>query len=347
MVVAYLLLLSLMLAGAGIRWRGFQDGFLGKEQCAAIKGVFILAIFISHVLIFLSGKGYPLDQPLDAVAVRIQEAFSQLVVVMFLFYSGYGVMESIKAKGEGYISSFPRKRILGTLLNFDVAVLVFIAVNLFLGMEITPLQSALALVGWRSVGIHNWYIFVILCCYAATYAAFRVFPGKRARAVGLVAGGVLAVQVVLSVLKSGQYWWYDTILCYPAGMFWSLSKEKAVAFCQRRYWAVLVLLGALFAFLARQTFLPGLRGLTFNLESIVFALLVVQVTMKLRIGNRVLAWFGNHLFAFFVYHQLPMLAIAGLAGDGGIVAHPYWFAAISFAAACLVTRLHEYWRIRL
>ena len=33
----------------------------------------------------------------------------QLVVVMFLFYSGYGVMGSFKLKGEGYWSFFPKR----------------------------------------------------------------------------------------------------------------------------------------------------------------------------------------------------------------------------------------------
>ena len=69
--------------------------------------------------------------------------------------------------------------------------------------------------------------------------------------------------------------------------------------------------------------------------------------MKLKIGNRVLGWFGDHLFPIFVYHQLPMLAIAGIAGDGWVVAHPYWFAASSFAAACVIARFYEYWRIKL
>lgn len=347
MAVAYLILLLLVLSGAGCRFRGFQDGFLGKEQSTAIKGVFILAVFISHVLVFLSGKGYPSDHFLDAVAERIQGGLSQLVVVMFLFYSGYGVMESIKTRGDGYLAVFPRKRLLGTLANFDVAVLVFIALDLLLGMTVTPLQAALAFAGWRSVGIHNWYIFVILCCYGATYAAFRLLPGRRTTAAWVVPAALLAILLVLSVLKGAQHWWYDTILCYPAGMAYSFHKERVVAFCQRHYWWILVLLAGAFAFLARQSFLPECRGLTYNLEAIVFALLVVQATMKVRIGNRVLGWFGDHLFPIFVYHQLPMFCIDGILGGGWIAAHPYWFMAASFAGTCAIAHCYRYWQIKL
>ena len=41
----------------------------------------------------------------------------QLVVVMFLFYSGYGIGESYKKKGVNYVQQMPVHRILTTLLN--------------------------------------------------------------------------------------------------------------------------------------------------------------------------------------------------------------------------------------
>jgi hypothetical protein len=31
------------------------------------------------------------------------------MVVPFLFYSGYGIFEQVKKKGNGYIGSFPKK----------------------------------------------------------------------------------------------------------------------------------------------------------------------------------------------------------------------------------------------
>ena len=51
---------------------------------------------------------------------------------MFLFYSGYGVMESIRKKGEAYVVAMPRHRVAGTLINFDVAVLIFLVVDLLM-----------------------------------------------------------------------------------------------------------------------------------------------------------------------------------------------------------------------
>ena len=43
-----------------------------------------------------------------------------LMVTMFLFYSGYGVFESIKKKKEKYINTIPKRRFLKTLINFAI-----------------------------------------------------------------------------------------------------------------------------------------------------------------------------------------------------------------------------------
>ena len=57
---------------------------------------------------------------IDSVGVKFITKLEQLMVTMFLFYSGYGVMESIKRKGDDYIKSFPKKRILTTLINLFI-----------------------------------------------------------------------------------------------------------------------------------------------------------------------------------------------------------------------------------
>ena len=127
-----------------------------------------MAMVITHSMIFLSGTGYAADSALDVLGRRIQEELFQLPAVVFLFHSGYGVMESIKAKGRGYIASFPRKRMLATLLNFDAGVACFIVAGLALGTKITVAHGALAQTGWTSAGVPDWYMFVILCCYGMT-----------------------------------------------------------------------------------------------------------------------------------------------------------------------------------
>ena len=127
------------------------EGYLEKERTLAVKGVFILLVFLSHF------SGYVRGDDLWLRAYRWASGLmGQSVVVPFLLYSGFGVMESLRAKGEAYRRTMPRRRILGTLLRFDVAVLCFAALALALGHAFSLRQFALSLVAWESLGNSDW-----------------------------------------------------------------------------------------------------------------------------------------------------------------------------------------------
>lgn len=148
---------------------GFNGDYLSKGSTNSIKGIFILLIVVSHSLGYIHSGAYRFSSIGDGILLWIIGHLGQLVVVMFLFYSGYGVSESYKRKGPDYVKGFPRRRILTTLLNFDVAIVAFLLLGLLLGTPMSAKQVLLSFVGWESVGNSNWYIFVILLCYVISY----------------------------------------------------------------------------------------------------------------------------------------------------------------------------------
>lgn len=77
--------------------KGFDD-FLQRDQCDSIKGIFILLVFVRHVLQYIIASGYEFSSLQDKLFLKIDRELDQLIVVMFLFYSGYGIMESIRKK---------------------------------------------------------------------------------------------------------------------------------------------------------------------------------------------------------------------------------------------------------
>lgn len=348
MVVFYLIAISLLFFGVRVSKKGtFHADFLSKEQSNAIKGFFILMVFVSHFINLLKVNGFDFSANiLDSSALWFQKQHMQLIVAMFLFYSGYGVMESIKSRGEDYLKAFPRKRILNTLLNFDVAVVIFIVVNLLIGIDMKSKQILLSFVGWKTVGNPSWYIFVILCCYLASYVFFKMFGKNRILAAVSVAVSLVALQLFLFVFKSWQYWWYDTIMCYSLGIFFSLFKNKIVPFCLKYYWWILVGLLALFAVMCYQNFMPELYGFTFNFKAMVFALLLVQITMKVKIENKVLIWCGLSLFPIYIYHCLPMVSFSKLLGTGWVCGHAYMLVLMCIAITFIITYCYRYWQIK-
>lgn len=147
--------------GIPARWSSPKDGPLTRDVTSAINGYFISIVFLSHLRKYIDTAAFTqLDQGFLAVIGYL----GQLVVTTFLFYSGYGIMESITYKGEAYVRQLPKRRILPFLMDVWLALLLFLATRILLGKRLPSLITLLfAMVGWKSIGNSNWYIFAILC----------------------------------------------------------------------------------------------------------------------------------------------------------------------------------------
>lgn len=78
----------------GIKF-SFKDGFAdycSPERTGAIKGIFVFIVVLSHARSY-----FPiLEAPQGAFYREFLNFFGQLMVVVFLMYSGYGVWLAIK-----------------------------------------------------------------------------------------------------------------------------------------------------------------------------------------------------------------------------------------------------------
>lgn len=342
-----LLLFVLCLYRIRIDIRGFHDDYLSKAKTDAIRGIFIMLVVCKHAMGYLNDLGYEFEATGDNVFASLFNCTGQLLVVMFLFYSGYGIGESYKKKGEAYLHGYPRKRILPTLLNFDVAVIAFVILALLIGRPVTMSQSLLSLTGWENVGNSNWYIFVILCCYAFAWVALRLPLARPAYRVALLFALCLALLLILSRYKDG--YWFDTLLTFPTGFLFSTYKEGLERFVKRWYWGVLAVLAMLFLvqfYGYYNEFYYDRLNLTYNAFCITFALLVVVLTMKVGINNQPLQWLGRHLFPIYIYMRIPMILLVEKQPEF-VLAQPAAFIVISLAATLLIAGLYRYWRIRL
>lgn len=317
-----------------------MNGSLERDSTDSIKGIWILYIFLCHAVSYIPTKS--LAGVLDSTFISFSSKVGQLCVVMFLFYSGYGVAEAIKHKGEQYIDRIPTKRVLTTLLNFDVAVCCFIILDLILNIPITLQQSLLALTGWDWVGNSNWYIFCILILYISTYISFKLANNTRRAIMGLVSLTITYI-VIIQLFKGN--WWGSTALAYTAGIIFGIYKHRFQALIANQYRATFIITAVLFTIfylIKWRTF-----SITHNLCSVCFAFLIVMITMKWRISNPVLRWCGVRLFPLYIYQRLPMILFATLWNGYLPIEHPYIFIILSLIIALVLTYLHKYIDIKL
>lgn len=293
-----LVFVAVSLVGVKVSTSGTAD-YLSIPHTQAIKGFFILVVFFSHFNSYMT-----LETAWDERYIRIFWFIGQAMVTMFMFYSGYGVMESIKRKGAAYVRCIPQKRVLSTLFKFDCAVLLYVILAFAVGTKLTAGQILLSLIGWDSVGNSNWYIFVILVLYLLTYLAFRVFPSKNhwcsVILFSIVLGVVIGVTRRYGLRPS---YWYDTALCYAFGMVYSLAKPRIERIVNRHiliWFAALLGCAVLFVLCRRH----GLWDLVAN---VFFSAAVVLFTMRVTVCNRALIWCGEHLFEVYILQRIPMI----------------------------------------
>ena len=316
-----------------------NDGYISIERCNSIKGIFILLIVLTHSMGYIDSCGYEYGG-VDKLVFLFRKGIGQMVVVMFLFYSGYGVSLSMKKKGDAYVDKMPRHRLLPTLLNFDIAVLAFVVMNLIIAKPMTTSQVLLSMIAWDEVGNSNWYIFVILLCYAMTYVVAKLTPQKDLWK-WLLATSLVCV-LVLSVFK--RTYWYNTMLAYPAGFLFAEYESRITGVMRKYYVPILIILASVWVL--SFYFMPEARGLSSNLASICFAMMVVMLSMKLEVGNACLSWCGRHLFPLYIYQRIPMILMMEYIGKDFVMAYPILFVVMALVITCGIAHSYKYWNIK-
>lgn len=333
--------------GLGLVDKVFYADYLSFDTTNAIKGIFIVFVFIRHVTPYILNSGYTFDDSiLSQFFLHIDASVGQLIVAMFLFYSGYGVMESIKKKGIPYVDSIPRKRILTTLVNFDIAVALFAVIALLLHKNYSLKTYLLSFTGWESVGNSNWYIFVIMLCYLIAYVCFRINAGKlKAYPMRAILYFFFLGLSVLALSCVKPSWWYDTMLCFGVGVLFSVWRDCIESFLKRYYWFVLPAVLLLLFLLGRSPYY--IRGLVHNTYSIVLCLLIVMLTMKIKVNNAVLIWSGKNLFPLYIYQRVPMIILSSICGGVFVSSYPVLYTLACLLITLLFAHFYKYWAVKL
>ena len=298
-----------------------HSDYISINQTTAINGIFTLLVFWSHVSTYIK-----LDGSLDTPYTAFKGYMLQAVVVPFLFYSGYGMMESIKKKGTDYVKQIPKNRFLKVLLHFDIAVVLYLIVNFAFGKTFPLKRILLAFTGYEAVGNSNWYIFAVLGLYAITFVAFML-AGKN-HVIGITLTTVFSVGFVLAqMLLKRSSWCYDTIILFSVGMIFSWVKSFTEKIISKHD---LVYIGAVTVTVAAYLFFYKKRGGGIEFYSmwvILFMALIVLFTMKVKIDNPVLKFFGSHVFSIYILQRIPMIVFSKL---GLASANKYAFVVICF-----------------
>lgn len=275
----------------------FYQDYLSREQTLCVNGIFMAYILLSHTFNVYSSEGI-LNQCFSAIQVYL----GQFPVVPILFFSGYGIMESIKHK-ENYIKNFPKQRLLKFYYKFFIITLIYVVLNIFLREYDLP-TVLLSFTGFESIGNGGWYIGVTLAVYIFVIVCFNTFKNKPALAATTVTA-LTAIMMFVEMKLDLPTYYYSTMVFMPLGLCFSLIKDKfdAIVMKNNIVWTVglVVCLGlsVLFNILTDKSFI-------FYPVWCFFGLIALMVLcMKVRINNAILLWIGQTSLYNFILQRIP------------------------------------------
>lgn len=294
-------ILLLFCAGSIYKMRlGDNDNYVSRKQTLAINGIFTFLIFMSHFITYIDA-----DASIHQMYLLIRKFLGQLVVVTFLFFSGYGMFESFKRKKEDYIQTIPT-RFVKLLLKFDIAVLLYFGLSILLHKNYPIKRVFLALIGWESIGNSNWYIFVLLSLYIIIYLSFKAIKDKPLLSlIAMTLGSMVFIAMMKYVGKTSN--WYNTVLCFPAGMWFSYYKEEIEKIWKKypmSYYILFVI--CIFGFLICHRY-RNYRLSYYELMSILFCICIVLTSIKITLNSPILQFLGNHIFSIYILQRLAMI----------------------------------------
>lgn len=308
MLIFVIILFTVICSGLTVAGKNeFFGDYCSPRSTATVNGIFSVLIFLSHACGYLKLGGV-----LDTPYLELRNFLGQLVVVTYLFYSGYGIMESVKKKGTRYVKAMPFNRFFKLWYHFAFAVILFIATALLLKKDLDLKNTLLAFTGYTSVGNSNWYIFVTFAMYIIVIISFLVF--KKSNKLALICVFVLSGAFLYAEYKIGlPARFYDTAICFPVGMLFSMLKPTIDKILMKNdaVWCVgvVAVVGAFTYFSQNRKDSP----IHHMLFSVLFAAFVTLLLMKVNIKSTVLDWFGSHIFSFFILQRIPMMLLRQIA----------------------------------
>ncbi|MDD5935520.1 MAG: acyltransferase [Clostridiales bacterium] len=324
--LVYLALLIALFWGAKLVKKGsWNDEWMSLSQTKALQGFTAICIMLHHCA---QKTCAPWLAP--RVIVHGLDGFVRMgyiFVGVFLFCSGYGLYKSYKTK-PNYLEGFCKKRILPVVLAFYVTGYLFLIVRYALGLRPSTGRLICYLTGIQLSNPNAWFVVALPIFYLGFYFSFR-FCKKESHAIFCTCFVVFVYTLIGTCTNHNEFWmrgewWYNSVHFFPLGLLFARYEKRVTEKIKCHY--VLWMVVAIVSFIGFSRLSIYVQntisyyGEDYNLNLIPLrrwaCLLVQMVTscsfvfaifmagLKIKIGNKFLAFMGTITMEFYLIHGL-------------------------------------------
>ena len=322
MYLVYFSLGVLVFFGAKGMGRGnWNEEYTSLKQTKILQGVMALGVALHHMAQKTCGSWHERIYIVHGLDPFVSVGY--VFVGVFLFCSGLGLYKSFRTK-PGYLKGFARRRILPVVIAFYLSEIVYTVVRALMGEQMTLSKVLWYLSGLRMANYNAWYVIVIPFFYLVFWLSFR-FCKREGTAILWIFLFTLGYTVLGAVINHQNTWWmrgewwYNSILLFPLGLVFGRFEHRITKALKKGYWFWLLFFFAGFFLLFRQSEWLINHGLGYYdrfvwhrllsaaiqwLVALFFVMFCFTLMMKVKPGNKALAWLGAATLDFYLMHGM-------------------------------------------
>lgn len=323
----YLVLVVILFWGAKIYGRKkWNDEFMSLKQTKVLQGFFALCIMFHHI----SQKtcAHWLNPRFIRHGLDIFVESGYLFVSIFLFCSGYGLLKSFNTKPD-YLKGFVKRRVLPVVIGYYTTGIIFLIIRLLMGEKLKTKQIIYYITGIQLSNPNTWFVIALPIFYLGFYFAFRFIKNKNI-ALFVTCLVVFGYTLIGTFTDHNDFWfrgewWYNCVHLFSVGLLFAKFEKGIIERVKKHYFIYLVLTVVLFIVFNKLSE-SALSTFSYYREqwpvkdqvvlsrwvcllsqmavSCTFTFSVFMLNMKIKIGNRFLAFMGTITLEFYLIHGL-------------------------------------------
>ena len=296
-------LIFCLLSASNASLKGSNDFFkdyIDLKNTFSIKGIFVWIIIFYHYAHYEWRRKYLFEIIVDNIG--------QKMVSMFLFYSGYGIYESFKKKGNKYAKSLLIKSVV-ILIKSELIILIY-AIRCIIYRKEVSLKTFIYTIFFKSsIGNSYWFAYTIILYYFYAYLAFLPIKNKK-----YYFAGIINITVICCVHGYFTYFYYlqkkisiDNTLPFILGFIYSLVRnitDKYIMMYDFTYFGYYTLTSLIYYYFythkKKNIFMRIFMNGTFSI-------LVILTTMKVRFNNEILKFLNVHSYSIYLLQKAVLL----------------------------------------
>jgi len=272
----------------------FFTDYMDLKNTFSVKGIFVWMIIFKHYGGYYKRKN-------KYIFEKILVQIDQKVVSMFLFYSGYGMYESIKKKGNKYAKTLPIKSLI-IFIKSELMILIFVLRRIIYKKEIILKKYILSVFFYDTMGNSNWFTYTIIIYYIYAFFSFVFIKNKKYNFLGII-----IITFICYIHGYFTYFFYlkgkicgvDNTLSFILGFCYSGIRKYTDKYIMKydfSYFGILTSFSLMFYYFFINKHKSIFMHILMNGS---FSIIVILMNMKVRFDNEFLKFLNVHSYSIY------------------------------------------------